>query len=164
MKGYQVRFFNGVREERAHRISFIDISYIQNELHRLLVRIALFDAAILLVLLLVSIPLSRWFSRPAKQTMDEQRRFISKVSHELKTPVSIIRANIDLIDGEKSADEADFIYGCENIRHECDRMANLIEAMLYTALPAREQAQARAEIDLTTLLQREMLRFEVAAL
>lgn len=161
LKEYQVRFFNGVREDRGHRVSFIDVSYIQDELRALLGRIILFEVPILLLLLLAAVPMSRWFSRPATQAMDEQRRFISKVSHELKTPVSIVRANIDLIDGGRAVDEADFLFGCDNIRHECDRMTNLIEAMLYAALPA--QAQGNTEIDLTTLLQRETLRFEVVA-
>ena len=160
---YGVRYFNGVREARAHRVSFIDVTYIDDELDALLGRIVLVGLPILLTLLVVSFFLSRWFSQPAKKAMDEQARFIAKVSHELKTPVSIIRANIDLIDGEKSADEADFVFGCENIRHECDRMTGLVEAMLMTGIIAHDPERRHEEIDFTTLVEREMLRFEVVA-
>ena len=160
---YGVRYFNGVREARAHRISFIDVTYMDRELNRLLRRIVFIEGTMLLVLLVVSFFLSRWFSRPAKQAMDEQTRFIAKVSHELKTPVSIIRANIDLIDGDKSPDENELLFGCENIRHECERMTNLIEAMLLTGLAAQDTRSARTAVDFTTLLEREMLRFEVMA-
>ena len=159
---YGVRYFNGVREARAHRVSFIDVTYIDDALRSLLNRIVLIALTSLLPLFVASVFLSRWFAKPAKQAMDEQTKFIAKVSHELKTPVSIIRANIDLIDGEKSADEADFIFGCENIRHECDRMTGLVEAMLMTGLTAQDTV-ARTEVDFTTLLEREMLRFEVVA-
>ena len=160
---YGVRYFNGVPEDRARRISFIDITYIDEALHALLGRLVLFSVPALLVLLIASVFLARWFSKPAKKAMDEQTQFIAKVSHELKTPVSIIRANIDLIDGEKSADEADFVFGCANIRHECDRMTGLIEAMLLTGLVAHDPERPHTQVDLTTLLEREMLRFEVAA-
>ena len=163
MTEYGVRYFNGVREARSHRISFIDVTYIDAALHSLLERIVLVSLPALLVLLAVSVVLSRWFAKPAKQAMDEQTRFIAKVSHELKTPVSIIRANIDLIDGEKSADEADFVFGCENIRHECDRMTGLVEAMLMTGIIAHDPERRQEEIDFSTLLEREMLRFEVVA-
>lgn len=163
LQEYGVRYFNGVREERAHRISFIDVTYIDDALHALLVRIVLIELPILLILLIASFFLARWFSKPAKQAMDDQTRFIAKVSHELKTPVSIIRANIDLIDGEKSADETDFMFGCENIRHECDRMTGLVDAMLMTGLAAQPGERTRTEVDFTTLLEREMLRFEVVA-
>lgn len=160
---YGVRYFNGVREARAHRISFIDVTYIDDALDALLGRIVLIELPSLLILLFASYFLSCWFSRPAKQAMNEQTQFIAKVSHELKTPVSIIRANIDLIDGEKNADEADFVFGCENIRHECDRMTGLVEAMLLTGLAAQSTERPRTEVDFTTLLEREMLRFEVMA-
>jgi len=160
---YGVRYFNGVREARAHRVSFIDVTYIDDDLDALLGKIVLIGVPILLLLLAASFFLARWFSQPARQAMDEQAQFIAKVSHELKTPVSIIRANIDLIDGEKSADEADFVFGCENIRHECDRMTGLVEAMLMTGIIAHDPERRQEEIDFSTLLEREMLRFEVVA-
>lgn len=160
---YGIRYFNGVRADRAHRVSFIDVTYIHDELSGLLGRIILIELITLMLLLVASIFLSRWFAGPAKKAMDEQTQFIAKVSHELKTPVSIIRANIDLIDGDKGADEAELLFGCENIRHECERMTSLIEAMLMTGLIAHDPAYPRVEVDLTTLLEREMLRFEVVA-
>lgn len=160
---YGVRYFNGVREDRAHRVSFIDVTYIENELHALLGRIVLVEAPSLLILLVIAYFLSRWFAYPAKKAMDEQTKFIAKASHELKTPVSIIRANIDLIDGDKGADESDLLFGCENIRHECDRMTQLVEAMLLTGLIANDPERPRTKVDLTSILEREMLRFEVMA-
>ena len=160
---YGVRYFNGVREDRAHRISFIDVTYIEHDLESLLGRIVLIEIPSLFILLIASVFLSRWFARPAKQAMDEQTEFIAKVSHELKTPVSIIRANLDLIEGDKGTDEADFLFGCDNIRHECERMTGLIEAMLLTGLTAQDSDALRTEINFSSLLEREMLRFEVMA-
>ena len=70
---------------------------------------------------------------------------------------------MSFIDGDKGADGAELLFGCENIRHECERMTGLIEAMLLTGLIARGPEHKRIEVDLTTLLEREMLRFEVVA-
>lgn len=163
LEEYQIRYFNGVREARAHRVSFIDVSYISNELHRLLGRITLFALPSLAVLFFVALVLSSWFVRPAKQTLDEQTRFISKVSHELKTPLSIISANVDLFKRGTKVDEVDYTYGCESVEHECQRMSSLIDAMLWAALPAQTTAQTNTTLDLTKLLQQETLRFEVVA-
>jgi len=160
---YGIRYFNGVREARAHRVSFIDVTYIDADLHSLLGRIVLIEIPSLLALLVIAFFLSRWFSAPARKAMDEQTQFIAKVSHELKTPVSIIRANIDLIDGDRQTDEADLLFGCENIRHECERMTGLVEAMLLTGLIAHDPMHPHTVVDLTAILEREMLRFEVVA-
>ena len=163
LEEYQVRYFNGVRQEHSHRISFIDISYIRNSLDHLFRRIVSFSLLALVLLFAIALPLSGWYVKPARDAMEDQRRFIAKVSHELKTPVSIIRANIDLIDQSRGTDASDFLFGCENIRGECGRMTGLIEAMLLTALPARRGIVPPQSLDVTRLLQREVLRFEVVA-
>ena len=163
LEEYQVRYFNGVRQARSHRVSFIDVSYIPYRLNELLGQIALFVAPSLGVLLCVALLLSQWFVSTAKKAMDEQARFISKVSHELKTPLSIISANIDLLRRGAEVDETDFVFGCESIRHECQRMSSLLEVMLWAALPAQATAESNTTLDLTKLLQQEMLRFEVVA-
>ena len=96
LREYQVRYFYGIREARGHRVSFIDVSYIDASLRGLLGKMALIVLPGLVILFFAACVLARWFSRPAKQAIEVQTRFISKVSHELKTPVSIIRANVDL--------------------------------------------------------------------
>jgi signal transduction histidine kinase len=162
LEDYGVRYFNGVRQERAHRVSFIDVTYIQTQLQQLLTEIILFALPSLGVLFCAALLLSRWFAKTAKQAMDEQRQFISKVSHELKTPVAIVQANVDLIDRGSGGDERDLCFGCENIRQECRRMNQLVEAMLWTALPS-QRVRKTEQVDFTRLLQGETLRFEVMA-
>jgi signal transduction histidine kinase len=159
---YGVRYFNGVRQEHAHRVSFIDVTYIREQLNQLLTQIVLFALPSLGVLFCAALLLSRWFVQTAQKAMDEQRQFIAKVSHELKTPVAIVQANVDLIDRSSGGDERDFCFGCENIRQECRRMNELVEAMLWTALPT-QHAQKKTTVDFTRLLQGETLRFEVMA-
>ncbi len=163
LEDYQVRYFNGIRQQHSHRIAFIDVSYIQNTLNSLLQRIVTFGLLALALLFVIALPLSGWYAKPARDAIEDQRRFISKVSHELKTPVSIVRANIDLIDQSQGKDESAFEFGCENIRSECERMTGLVDAMLLTALPARRGMGLQQRVDVTRLLQKETLRFEVVA-
>ena len=163
LKEYGVRYFNGVREEGRHRVSFIDVTYIDRDLARLPGRIALIALPVLAALAVAAFFLSKWFARPAVRAMSEQRDFISKISHELKTPLSIISANIDLIDGDRAPDGADFAFGCDNIRHECGRMTAMIEAMLWASRPAKTKPEELQDIDMSRLLEGEALRFEVLA-
>lgn len=51
-------------------------------------------AALLAWLCLV---LSRWIVKPVQQTFDKQKQFISDASHELKTPLTVIGANVEML-------------------------------------------------------------------
>lgn len=60
-------------------------------------------AACIVVTLIVIVPLSKRIMRPYIRNLERQRRFVTDASHELKTPVAIITANVELmeeLDGE----------------------------------------------------------------
>lgn len=161
LETYQVRYYNGIRGTEGHRVVFMDISYIAADLAKTRNEILLIAVPSLALMFVVGLFLSRWFARPAKQALDEQRRFVSFASHELKTPLSIISANLDLLDrsGGDEGPNAAFCY--DNIRQECGRMQSLTEAMVWLALPGRSGQEE--QLDVTKLLQEEVLRFEVRA-
>ncbi|MCD7844271.1 MAG: HAMP domain-containing histidine kinase [Oscillospiraceae bacterium] len=164
LSDYNVRYYNGVRQSGTHRISFIDIDYITSELNSLLLHIALFVIPSLGVLFLLALLLSWWFAKPAKDAMEDQRRFISSASHELKTPISIITTNMDLLSEVEDISDPNYEFCCDNIRHECDRMSGLVGAMLWLALPgSRDRRDNAATVDFSQLLEQEALRFEVMA-
>ncbi|MCD8088187.1 MAG: HAMP domain-containing histidine kinase [Oscillospiraceae bacterium] len=161
LEAYQVRYYNGIRGAEGHRVVFMDVSYIAADLGKLRNEIILIAIPSLGLMLVVALFLSRWFARPAKDALAEQQRFVSFASHELKTPLSIVSANLDLLDrtGGDQGPNAAFCY--DNIRQECGRMQSLTEAMVWLALPGQDGQ--KEHLDVTKLLQSEALRFEVRA-
>ena len=63
--------------------------------------------------------------KPIKETFDKQSQFISDASHELKTPLAVIRANVDVI--EKESGKSKWITYVQN---EVDSMSKLINELL----------------------------------
>ena len=59
-----------------------------------------------LVSFLVLIPVSKFFVKPLQTSIKRQQRFISDASHELKTPLTIISANTEIIEMESGASES----------------------------------------------------------
>jgi signal transduction histidine kinase len=65
--------------------------------------------------------------QPVKDTLTDQKRFISNASHELKTPLAVINASADVLKGQ--ADEK----WLNNIKNQTNRMNVLVNDMLSLA-------------------------------
>lgn len=72
--------------------------------------------------------LSRWAIKPVREAFEKQRQFIADASHELKTPLSTIAANMDVLVSETGENR-----WTGYIRSEVDRMSSLVKDLLYLA-------------------------------
>ena len=106
------------------RIAFTDSSLEQATLRSLVLTSLLIGLAALAVLFGCSYWLSGFVTRPVEKAWNEQRRFLSDASHELKTPLTVILSSADLL-----AENEDSVY-VDNIRSESRRMKKLVESML----------------------------------
>lgn len=71
---------------------------------------------------------SVWAVKPVQQSFEKQRQFVADASHELKTPLSVISANIDVLSSEIGENK-----WIDYIRTESNRMNLLIKDLLYLA-------------------------------
>lgn len=78
-----------------------------------------------LLLALMARYLSRKITRPIQEAMEKQNRFIADASHELKTPVSVINANISVL--EREYGESKWM---KYIKDEGNRMTKLVNELL----------------------------------
>jgi len=82
----------------------------------------------------------------------DQRRFVADASHELRTPVAVVRGNVELLmSGRASGDEAE--ESLTMIEHESVRMSRLLDELLALA---RLEESGRAQfqpLDVRTLLE-----------
>ena len=83
-------------------------------------------------LFVVSYLLSGWVLRPVKRAWEQQRRFVSDASHELKTPLAVILANSQILESQEGLpDEAR--RWVESTSDEAKHMKRLVDDMLLLA-------------------------------
>jgi possible histidine kinase len=157
---YKLRYL--LREEGRKTLILGDY---QRELS-MLYKQALSTTLLALLLILLFLPLdyffSSWAIRPSLQAMEKQKQFISDASHELKTPLAVIAANLSLLEDQDLAMESrDFVH---NISVMSKKMQGLVEKLLQLSR-LEQQVFSYGEMDYSRkvaeiCLQMEALFFE----
>ncbi len=145
--------------KERERIAFVNL---QNEYSQLkdsrLAWILIYLGA-LSVFLLVTLLLSRWALRPVETSWAQQRRFVSDASHELKTPLTVILANLDILEEERG--HSPWLAAA---RSEGLHMRKLIENLLFLAhSDEARQAVKRERVCLSDVVSETALAFEALA-
>lgn len=83
--------------------------------------------------LVISWILARVALAPVEESWSKQRQFVADASHELKTPLSVIMANTEIISSHQEETVASQMKWIENTRAESHRMADLVADLLFLA-------------------------------
>lgn len=140
-----------------NRIVFLDISSQRETLSNLVRMLLLIGVVSIAAFLVISILLARWAVKPIDQAWKQQTRFVSDASHELKTPLTVIMSNAELLtqDAENPQRYA------QNILTSSQHMRNLVEGMLELARADNGHVQtAFSPIDLSKLAEDSAMLFE----
>ncbi len=117
----------------------------------------IFGGLALVLFFLLSVFLARKIVNPLEESYHKQKQFISDAGHELKTPVSVVSANAELL-----AREIGNNTWLNNIQHENQRMGILVGQLL--SLARTENVSPKLEhIDFSRLVAGEALPFESVA-
>ena len=130
LKEYKLRYYR-MDDLMNHCIVFADMSSELMTLHHLLKHSLIIGMAGFLLLLAISIWLSGWAVRPVERAWKQQKQFVADASHELKTPLTVILSNAELLEGAGLAEKPARWSG--NIHTEAEQMRTLVEQMLTLA-------------------------------
>ena len=141
-------------------VAFLDVSSHRSALFSLIQNSLIIAAVALAGFTLISILLARRTVRPVEQAWNQQKQFLSDASHELKTPLTVIISNAELLHSGEDADENILQYS-GNILSSSNQMRHLIEGMLELARADNGQIQTNFEnVNLSKLVSDSILPFE----
>ncbi len=93
------------------------------------------SGAVVLILIII---FSRKAVKPVAESYEKQKQFVTDANHELKTPLTLILANLDIAESELGKNE-----WLDDIRYEGEQMATLVERLV---------SLSRMDEDSTTLI------------
>lgn len=137
-------------------IVFLDTTSQEQQTQVLFDTTLIIGIGMLVVLVIVSSVLSYYATKPVKQAFDKQKAFISDASHELKTPLAVINANVDVLEGEIGQNK-----WLGYIKDESLRMSELVQELLCLArLDDNSNKAVFAQINLSNTILLTVLPFE----
>ena len=115
----------------------------------------------LILLLFISIYLTNRTIKPIKESFEKQKQFIANASHELKTPLTIIRTNTSLVLSNRSETVESQSKWINYINNQIERMAKLIDEMLSLAkLDTGKELVEFTSFNISKLINNVLLTFE----
>lgn len=101
--------------------------------------------------------------KPIAESYEKQKRFVSDAGHEMKTPLTIINANLDLLESdEQSEDQSeDQAEELEDIRSQTKRMTELTNNLVYLSkMEETEHKPTMAEMPLSDVVSETVNAFK----
>lgn len=137
--------------------SFKDNTIIHESINTLFRYTLIFGGLAIAALFFLAVCLARRIVQPLEESYQKQKQFISDAGHELKTPISIISTNAELLAREPGNGK-----WLANIQYENERMGVLVTQLLE--LSRVENALPQPEpLDFSHLVNGEALPFESIA-
>lgn len=108
----------------------------------------------------VSLLLAKWVTKPVEKAWNEQKQFIADASHELKTPLTVIMTNAEML-GDSVYGEDEKRRFTQNISVMSQRMRSLVESLLELARADSGAGRAAYKpLDYSKLVSDSALPFE----
>ena len=138
-------------------VVFMDNTVVNESAMTLFRYTLIFGGVALVLFFFLSVFLARKIVAPLEESYQKQRQFISDAGHELKTPVSVVSANAELLSRQIGDNQ-----WLQNIQYENERMGLLVGQLLDLARTENVTPQMEC-IDFSRLVAGEMLPFESVA-
>lgn len=141
-------------------IAFVDVSSHYDTMLTLAEISILIGIVALATFAFISIILARWSAAPVDRAWKQQKQFVSDASHELKTPLTVIISNAELLQNiDNNSESARQL--TDNILASSSQMRRLVDGLLELARADNGQIRNNFEnIDLSKIVSDSILPFE----
>lgn len=138
-------------------VAMMDNTLIDSSMKTLIVNTVVFGAVALIILFFVSLKASKEIMKPVEDTYRKQKQFISDAGHELKTPISTVNANAEILQREIGNNR-----WLDNILYENRRMNELVTGLLDLSRTENVEA-VHTDVDFSRIVTGGILPFDSTA-
>ena len=156
---FDLRYYRA-EKDRTLKVVFSDLASERVTLHRVYRAYALIGTASAAGLFVLNLLLSAWAVRPVDEAWRQQKQFVADASHELKTPLTVIMSNAELLQQPGYSTEERQRFSA-SIFTMAQQMRSLVESLLELArLDSTRETPEFETIDFSAMTEDCLLPFE----
>ncbi|MBE5828771.1 MAG: HAMP domain-containing histidine kinase [Butyrivibrio sp.] len=156
---HSYRYKSKTLDDSSKIIVFIDLSSQMISAYKLLGQSLLIGAFALIAMFILVFLFSGQAVAPVVESLEKQKRFITDAGHELKTPLAVISANVDVLELESGKSE-----WTGSIKNQIKRMNSLVKNMLTLSRMDEERMHVVfSDFDMSAAVKETSESFEAIA-
>ncbi len=147
------------RELNGVRITFLDCGRKLSAFRNFLFVSVVISLAGFAAVFVIIVFLSGRIIRPIAQSYEKQKRFITDAGHEIKTPLTIINANVDVLEMDWGSNEC-----LEDVRSQTRRLTELTnDLILLTRMEEGQNAMPMIDFPASEVVSETAAAFQILA-
>ncbi len=146
-------------DDYGYKVSFVDITEDNLFLNTLLISLILMYVILLILIYFISLYFANKSIKPLERLWFKQKQFVADATHELKTPLTIISANTDLLLINEDKTIKSQKKWLEYIKLETNGMSKLINELLCSAKVEEENYDIKLN-NISSVIKDLLLSFE----
>ncbi|MCD8017375.1 MAG: HAMP domain-containing histidine kinase [Oscillospiraceae bacterium] len=147
-----------------YRIAVTNTSYILEPMAQLVLLFTGIFALVMVLFYFISRRLAILAGQPLESAIEREKRFIADVSHDLKTPLTVILANGDILQSNAQAtvgEQMQWIDSTQRAAHEMQRMVN--ELLTLSNVESPEMTVQTESVNFSEVAEKSILQMESVA-
>lgn len=162
---YNKEVYKYMRSDRNGLVYvFLDVQVENELLARLVGTYVVVGLLALLLVLICSFFLAERALVPIRKSWEKQKNFIADASHELRSPLTVIRTNLELVMGNGNETVESQRKWLDSVKDESIRMSNMVNDMLLLArADANQEVMEKTSFELSEVLKSAFDSLETVA-
>ncbi len=156
--------FKKAETENGTVIAFVSRENLDSRMKEVIFQALSAGVVSLLLFLYISNRLADISIAPVEEAWKQQKQFLADASHDLKTPITVILANNNIIAAHKDSTVESQMKWIESTSDEAGRMRDLVNNMLELAKNESMNEELKfGEVNISDAVENATLQFEVVA-
>lgn len=142
-------------------MAFKDSSMYKKTIRKLIMSAVIVGGISIFLSYIICLYIANKAVKPVEEAYNSQKRFIADASHELKTPLAVVKTNVEILKANKNETVDSQKKWIDYISFQTDRMSKLVSDLLYLAkADNNEVLGVQSEFNISDTIMNQLLSFE----